>query len=53
MKQLIIILIMMISSLKGSAQNVIDVHCHNIPQFYTDVLENNGAALDEGYPLPA
>lgn len=43
----------MISSLKGSAQNVIDVHCHNIPQFYTDVLESNGAALDEGYPLPA
>lgn len=53
MKLLIIILIMMISSLKGSAQNVIDVHCHNIPQFYTDVLESNGAALDEGYPLPA
>ena len=43
----------MISSLKGSAQNVIDVHCHNIPQFYTDVLESNGAALDEGYQLPA
>lgn len=35
------------------AQNVVDVHCHNILPFYMDVLEEHDAAMDEGFPLPA
>ena len=35
------------------AQNIIDLHCHNILPFYTEALEKHDAELDEGFPLPA
>lgn len=34
------IISLMISYLTGNAQNVVDVHCHNIPPFYMEALEN-------------
>lgn len=37
----------------GMAQNIIDVHCHNILPFYMKALEQHEATLDEGFPLPA
>lgn len=35
------------------AQNIIDVHCHNILPFYVETLEKHDATMDEGFPLPA
>ena len=36
-----------------AAQDIVDVHCHNILPFYMETLEKHDAALDEGFPLPA
>ena len=36
----------------ATAQGVIDVHSHIISPTYTNYLNKNGAALDEGFPLP-
>lgn len=52
MKRFLFIISLMISYLTGNAQNVVDVHCHNIPPFYMEALEKHNAALDEGFPLP-
>lgn len=52
MRRLLFIISLMISYLTGYAQDVVDVHCHNIPLFYMEVLEKHNAALDEGFPLP-
>ena len=38
---------------QAAAQNIIDVHCHNVLPCHTEVLEKHDAALDEGFPLPA
>lgn len=37
----------------ASAQPAVDVHSHNILPGYIQVLERHGAALEEGFPLPA
>lgn len=42
----------MISTLQAMAQNIIDVHAHNIPQSYLNALSQHDALLDEGFPLP-
>lgn len=34
------------------AQNIVDVHCHNILPSYMAVLEKHHATMDEGFPLP-
>lgn len=37
----------------GMARGVVDVHSHNIPPFYREVIEQLDAAREEGFPLPA
>ena len=44
MKRFLFIISLMISYLTGNAQNVVDVHCHNIPPFYMEALEKHNAA---------
>lgn len=34
------------------AQGIIDVHSHNVPDFYLEALNRHEAALDEGFPIP-
>lgn len=51
MKRLFLIFLM-VSYLTGNAQDVVDVHCHNVPPFYVEALEKHDAELDEGFPLP-
>lgn len=36
-----------------TAQRAVDVHTHNILPAYREVLEKHGAAMEEGFPLPA
>lgn len=36
-----------------SAQDIVDVHCHNILPDYMKALDAHDAALDETFPLPA
>ena len=36
----------------SNAQQVIDVHCHNIFPEFTEFLERHGAAMKETFPLP-
>ena len=43
---IISLLLSMISSIIGKAQQVIDVHSHMIPQSYLDYLSENHALLD-------
>lgn len=49
---IITLLLSMSSSIKGKAQQVIDVHSHMIPQSYLDYLSENHALLDEDFPIP-
>ena len=49
--KLILITLMMATGLM--AQGVLDVHSHLITPEYRAVLEQHGAQLDEGFPLPA
>ena len=35
------------------AQDIVDVHSHNILPSYMETLEKHDAAMDEGFPLPA
>lgn len=53
MKKLLLVFLLTISSIYNiSAQMVIDVHSHIIPQSYLTVLTRHNALLDEGFPLP-
>ena len=49
------LLVVVFTCLAGNmiAQNIIDMHCHNILPFYMETLEKHDATLDEGFPLPA
>ena len=42
----------MLSIYTADAQQVMDVHCHNIFPEFTEFLERNGAAMEETFPLP-
>ena len=35
-----------------NAQQIVDVHCHNILPSYMEVLERHDAAMEETFPLP-
>ena len=37
---------------RAMAQQIVDVHCHNILPAYMEILEKHGAALEETFPLP-
>lgn len=37
---------------RATAQQIVDVHCHNILPAYMGVLEKHDAALEETFPLP-
>lgn len=37
---------------RATAQQIVDVHCHNILPAYMEVLEKHDAALEETFPLP-
>ena len=37
---------------RATAQQIVDVHCHNILPAYMEVLEKHGAVLEETFPLP-
>lgn len=53
MRRTILTTILMISSFHiVSAQTVIDVHSHIIPQSYIAVLYQHDALLEEGFPIP-
>ncbi len=52
MKAKLILLTLMIAT-GLMAQGVLDVHSHLITPEYRAVLEQHGAQLDEGFPLPA
>lgn len=53
MKHLFITLIVMAEMTAVYAQNVVDVHTHNILPAYLEVLGENNALLDETFPLPS
>ena len=36
----------------AAAQQIVDVHCHNIMSGYMEVLKKHDAALEETFPLP-
>lgn len=52
MKHLLISIVGMLSIYTSNAQQVIDVHCHNIFPEFTEFLERHGAAMKETFPLP-
>ncbi len=52
MKQLLISMIGMFTICTSNAQQVIDVHCHNVLPEFTEFLGKHGAALEETFPLP-
>lgn len=37
---------------RATAQQIVDVHCHNILPAYMEVLEKHDAVLEETFPLP-
>lgn len=37
---------------RATAQQIVDVHCHNLLPAYMEVLEKHDAALEETFPLP-
>lgn len=37
---------------RATAQQIVDVHCHNILPAYIEILEKHDAALEETFPLP-
>ncbi|MCR5077701.1 MAG: amidohydrolase [Prevotella sp.] len=51
-KALIMTLLTASSIHNASAQAVIDVHSHSIPQSYRTILSQHNALLEEGFPLP-
>lgn len=53
MKHLFVTLIVMAEMIAAYAQNVVDVHTHNILPAYLEVLGENNALLDETFPLPS
>lgn len=50
---LTIALMLAIPFTEARAQGMMDVHSHNIPPYYVDMLELHDAALEETFPLPA
>lgn len=52
MKTIIMALLMASAFHSTSAQIIIDVHSHVIPQSYRTVLSQHNALLEEGFPLP-
>ena len=52
MKQLFFILLFMQPLYTATAQQAIDVHCHNVLPDFRYLLERHGAALEETFPLP-
>lgn len=48
---IIIIMLCMIMP-RTESQNVADVHSHNVFPFFRDFIAENGAAMEETYPLP-
>ena len=52
MKRLIFILSFMFTFFKVTAQQAIDVHCHNVLPEFKALLDRHGAALEETFPLP-
>lgn len=52
MKHLLISIVGMLSIYTSNAQQVIDVHCHNIFPEFTEFLERHGAAMEETFQLP-
>lgn len=54
MKQLVIVILLLMFPLHAAtAQQAIDVHCHNVLPAFKSFLEQHGAALEETFPLPA
>ena len=49
MKHLLISIVGMLSIYTSNAQQVIDVHCHNIFPEFTEFLERHGAAMKETF----
>ncbi len=52
MKQLFVILSLMLSFHTVTAQQVVDVHCHDILPEFRALLDRHGAVLEETFPLP-
>lgn len=50
MKHLLISIVGMLSIYTSNAQQVIDVHCHNIFPEFTEFLERHGAAMGYRHP---
>lgn len=52
MKIMSFLALLMASTLSSMAQQVIDVHCHIIPQAYISFIDKHNALMEEGFPLP-
>lgn len=52
MKRIAIIGLLMGMYLQVGAQNVVDVHSHNVLASYTDFLRSHDALMEEGFPIP-
>lgn len=52
MKRFIFILSFMLPLFTATAQQAVDVHCHNVLPEFKALIERHGAAMEETFPLP-
>ena len=52
MKRVLFLFLFMFPLFTATAQQAVDVHCHNVLPEFKALLERHGAAMEETFPLP-